>query len=78
MAYQDGEFVAQAMPMGEDPDGEYFESRRSSEQKLSFKAAQAEFSLRKVDFSSEQMVSLMLVNQDGFYTNLALLLSDQS
>lgn len=77
MAYQDEEFVAQAMPTGEDPEGEYFESQRSSEQKLSFKAAQAEFSLRKVDFSPGQMGPLKLVNQDGFYTNLALLLSDQ-
>lgn len=70
MAYQDEEFVAQAMPMGEDPDGEYFESQRSPDQKLSFQAAQAEFSRRKVAFGPKQMRPLKLINQDGFYNRI--------
>lgn len=50
---------------------------RSPEQDLTFEAAQEKFSERKVLLGPEQMKTLGITSQDGVYTNLGLLLSDQ-
>lgn len=63
--------------MIKETDGDSFEEMRSLEQGLTFDAAQKEFSDRKVLFGSIQMKTLGVMNQDGIYTNLGLLLSDQ-
>lgn len=63
--------------MIKETDGDSFEEMRSLEQGLTFETAQKEFSDRKVLFGSIQMKTLGVVNQDGIYTNLGLLLSDQ-
>lgn len=57
--------------------GDCFESMRSLNQSLSFEATEKEFQLRNVEFGAQQMRSLKLIDRDGLYTNLALLLSDQ-
>lgn len=54
-----------------------FEEMRSLEQNLTFETTKKEFSGRNVRFGSVQMQTLGLVNQDGIYTNLGLLLSEQ-
>lgn len=63
--------------MIKETDGERFEIMRSLNQSLSFHAAENEFQLRNVDFGAQQMRTLKLVDSDGLYSNLALLLSDQ-
>lgn len=55
-----------------------FENLRSINQTLTFTATQKEFDLRNVTFDQSQMPALKLISTDGFYTNLALLLSEQS
>jgi len=54
-----------------------FERMRSLRQDLTFGAAAAFFRERKVAFGPAQRRSLGLVGDDGLFTNLALLLSDQ-
>lgn len=63
--------------MIKETDGDHFEAMRSLKQELTFEAAEKEFRLREVDFGLQQMRTLKLVDQDGLYSNLALLLSDQ-
>lgn len=63
--------------MIKETDGDRFESMRSLNQELTFEAAKKEFGLREVDFGLQQMCTLKLIDYDGLYTNLALLLSDQ-
>ncbi len=63
--------------MIKETDGDCFESMRSLNQALSFEATEKEFQLRNVEFGAQQMRSLKLIDRDGLYTNLALLLSDQ-
>lgn len=63
--------------MIKETDGDHFEEVRSLEQDLSFKAAKKEFSKRNVLFEEAQMKTLGIMSQDGVYTNLGLLLSDQ-
>lgn len=58
-------------------DGDRFEEMRSLNQELTFRAAKKEFSVREIPFGSKQMQTLKLLNADGIYTNLALLLSEQ-
>lgn len=58
-------------------DGDSFEAMRCLDQELTFEAAKKEFALRKVEFGSQQMRTLKLIDQDNLYTNLGLLLSDQ-
>lgn len=50
---------------------------RSLEQNLTFESAKKIFIERNVKFDLAQMKTLGLVTQDGVYTNLGLLLSDQ-
>lgn len=57
--------------------GDRFEAMRSLNQELTFEAAKKEFQLREIDFGLQQMRTLKLIDQDGLYTNLAWLLSDQ-
>lgn len=63
--------------MIKETDGEHFEEMRSLEQKLTFKSTAKEFEQRNIDFGQQQMQTLKLLNNDGIYTNLGLLLSDQ-
>lgn len=63
--------------MIKETDGERFEIMRSLNQSLTFHAAEKEFKLRNVEFGSQQMRTLKLIDSDGLYSNLALLLSDQ-
>ncbi len=63
--------------MIKETDGERFEAMRCLNQNLTFEAVKKEFELRKTDFGPQQMRTLKLIDQDGLYSNLALLLSDQ-
>ena len=63
--------------MIKETDGDSFEEMRSLEQDLTFVAAQKEFSERNILFGPMQMKTLGIVNQDGIYTNIGLLLSEQ-
>lgn len=63
--------------MIKETDGDRFEAMRCLNQDLTFEATKKEFELRKTDFGPQQMRTLRLIDQDGLYSNLALLLSDQ-
>ncbi len=63
--------------MIKETDGDRFEAMRSLNQELTFESVRKEFQLRNVEFGSQQMRTLKLVDSDGLYSNLALLLSDQ-
>lgn len=63
--------------MIKETDGDSFEEMRALEQDLTFLAAAKEFELRKVAFEAQQMKTLKILNADGIYTNLGLLLSEQ-
>lgn len=63
--------------MIKETDGDSFEDMRSLEQSLSFDAAQAQFVKRGLAFDAAKMQTLGLISQDGIYSNLAFLLSDQ-
>ena len=57
--------------------GKSYETIRSLNQELTFNALQKEFAERDLSFGEAQMRTLSLIGEDGLYTNLALLLSDQ-
>jgi len=63
--------------MIKETDGEKFEGTRSLNQELTFVHAEKEFKLENVSFGKSQQKTLGLMNGDGIYTNLGLLLSDQ-
>jgi len=63
--------------MIKETDGDRFEAMRCLNQELTFEAAKKEFDLREVEFGTQQMRTLKLVDKDNLYTNLGLLLSDQ-
>lgn len=63
--------------MIKETDGDRFEAMRCLNQELTFEATKKEFALREVDFGSQQMRTLKLIDQDNLYSNLGLLLSDQ-
>lgn len=63
--------------MIKETDGDRFEAMRCLNQDLTFEATKKEFELRKTEFGPQQMRTLKLIDQDGLYSNLALLLSDQ-
>ncbi len=63
--------------MIKDTGGDRFEDLRSLEQNLTFVAAQKEFAESNLAFGEAPMKTLGLIGNDGLYTNLALLLSDQ-
>ena len=63
--------------MIKETDGDRFEEMRALEQNLTFERAEKEFADRNIKFESAQMKTLGIMTQDGVYTNLGLLLSDQ-
>jgi ATP-dependent DNA helicase RecG len=64
--------------MIKETDGEKYEEIRSLNQDLTFKAAKQYFEMENVPFGLNQQKTLRLQTTDGIYTNLGLLLSDQS
>lgn len=58
-------------------DGDHFEAMRSLNQSLTFNVCAAEFAKRHIPFGPEQMQTLRLMDREGIYSNLGLLLSDQ-
>lgn len=58
-------------------DGDKFETTRSMEQALTFKETTAEFERAGLPLDKNHMQTLGIINTDGLYTNLGLLLSDQ-
>ena len=68
----------QIRQMIKDSDGDDFESMRSIEQELTFTSAAAALESYGVDFSEEKYLALGMIHKnDGLFTNLALLMSDQ-
>lgn len=63
--------------MIKETDGDRFEEMRSLEQDLTFESTAKEFALRQIDFGPQQMQTLKILNNDGIFTNLGLLLSEQ-
>ena len=57
--------------------GRSFELGRSLNQELTFNTLQTEMQKRSIEIGPSQMKTLKLIGEDGLYTNLALLLSDQ-
>lgn len=57
--------------------GSSYEAARSLHQQLTFETAEAEMQRRNIDFGAAQMRTLRLIGEDGLYTNLAYILSDQ-
>ena len=63
--------------MIKETDGDNFEDMRSLNQELTFSKMQEEFQKRNLSLADAQMKTLGLIDSDGLFTNLALLLSDQ-
>ena len=63
--------------MIKETDGDRFEAMRSLDQELTFEATAKEFQRRDVAFGPQQLRTLKLIDRDGLYSNLALLLSEQ-
>lgn len=63
--------------MIKETDGDSFENMRSINRALTFETTKKEFKKRNVAFGQPQMQTLKLVSEDGIYTNLGLLLSEQ-
>ncbi len=57
--------------------GDCYEDARSLNQQLTFNATAAYFDRKGVAFEESQKKTLNLIGEDGMYTNLALLLSEQ-
>lgn len=57
--------------------GRTFEMCRSINQELTFETLSSEMKKKSIAFGEAQMRTLKLTGEDGLYTNLALLLSDQ-
>ncbi len=57
--------------------GKSYEESRSLNQELTFDTLKKELNQRGMEFGPEQMRTLKLVGEDGLFTNLALLLSEQ-
>lgn len=68
---------AAILNMIKETSGDSYEAMRSLNQQLTFDKAAAFFKKRNVDFGNTQMRTLHLIGEDGTYTNLAYLLSDQ-
>ena len=58
--------------------GDFFDSRHAQVQDLTFTFAETFFKLKGVDFSRERFKALGLYADDGYFSNLALLISDQN
>ena len=57
--------------------GDSYEDERSLNQSLTFEAAETYFAKKKVPFGEVQKRTLGIIKEDGTYSNLGLLLSDQ-
>lgn len=57
--------------------GDSYEKARSIRQQLTFERTRAFFEKRNVEFGPAQMRTLRLIGEDGTYTNLGFLFSDQ-
>lgn len=68
---------AAILKMIKEAGGEKYERIRSLNQDLTFRDAEKEFQARNIDFGDNQKRTLGLINPDGTFSNLALLLSDQ-
>lgn len=58
-------------------DGDCFEAHRSLHQNLSFTSFFQEMKIRKLAHSQQQLRNLGIIQSDGLYSNLALLMSEQ-
>jgi ATP-dependent DNA helicase RecG len=63
--------------MIQETSGNNYEDARSLQQDLTFKYTGAYFKKKKVSFANSQKRTLGLIGNDGTFTNLAMLLSDQ-
>lgn len=63
--------------MIKETDGDKFEEVRSFNQELTFEYTNLEFKKKNLNFSQAQMKTLGIQDNDGLYTNLGLLLSEQ-
>ncbi len=63
--------------MIKDMDGGSYEQGRSFDQELTFEYAEKEFAKRNIAFGKSQMRTNFFTDNDGLYTNLAYLMSDQ-
>ena len=63
--------------MIKETDGDNYEDMRSLNQELTFDKVTYEFERRNLELKEPQMKTLGLIDSDGLYSNLALLLSDQ-
>lgn len=64
--------------MIKETDGDRFETMRSLNQELTFVETEKEFERRGIEFGLQQRRTLSLVDGDGLYSNLGLLLSEQN
>lgn len=65
------------LQMIKETSGDSYEESRSLNQQLTFNAADVYFANTNIPFGEAQKRSLHLINTDGTYSNLAMLLSDQ-
>lgn len=65
------------LKMIKETDGEDYEGARSLNQELTFRDAERFFAEEHIPFGQEQKRTLGLVSEDGVFTNLGLILSDQ-
>ena len=65
------------LQMIKETSGDSYEESRSLNQQLTFESADAYFANSSIPFGEAQKRSLHLINADGTYSNLAMLLSDQ-
>lgn len=65
------------LKMIKETDGDDYEAARSLNQDLTFQDAERFFTEEHIPFEQEQKRTLGLVSEDGVFTNLGLLLSDQ-
>lgn len=63
--------------MIKDTDGDSYEDRRSLQQDLNFSYATDAFLKRGLELGRTQMITMGMLTNEGIYTDLALLLSDQ-
>lgn len=65
------------LKMIKETDGDDYEAARSLNQELTFQEAERFFTEEQIPFGQEQKRTLGLVSEDGVFTNLGLLLSEQ-
>lgn len=68
---------ATILKMIRETDGDSYEELRSLNQSLTFETVKMEFERVMMNFEAPQMKTLGIVGEDGLYTNLGFLLSDQ-